>query len=257
MSKEVEYGPDIRSHVQFGYGTYTSPPRVDNIKPDDERLISLARILGWSHGCPVAKKVTDPANQEYGPIRMIEGYSEVNHMFSTMISDRVKVFNPNLNQALKRPIKRLEGEEIERLGEGQVGNHEPESVPLSYLTEMAPMTAIYGYACPRVLIELDRVFEGSSVDIWHPLMRGALWDAKSLPHLLILLTNRVFKKGVKPEKVLQHTLALEVLEEENCRSAYIDLAQRLERDAPEVHRFYLGLSSEEKKKLGIAEIPSL
>lgn len=57
------------------------------------------------------------------------------------------------------------------------------------------------------------------------------------------------------EALLGHIFDAGVLREENCRTAYQEIATELSKKSPELLKFYLGLIASEKEVLGIAEIP--
>lgn len=242
---EVIFGADKRDSV-FGYGTYISPYIIKGLSI--EGRAGIARDLGWSGGCPVAKSLTNPSNQEFGPDRMIKRYSETNQWFSIII--RRAENNRKLREELLKPIPRLKGEEpIE-------GKYEPESVPLSYLTQMAPMTSIYGYAAPRLLLEIQKPSsDRSTTEQRIDLISRATLFSYTPQEMLVLLTKEAVKLGADPVQVLGHVLSREVLDEENCRMGFIKLAEALQKDAPDVHKVYNRLSPSQKAERGIAEIP--
>lgn len=243
-----EYGPDKWKGHLFGFGTYHFGQQP--IPKDRLQVLKTARLLGWSSGCPIAAELTNSQNTQYGPSVMLQRYDEVNQWF-TLITKIAKDEDYLLYQQLTTPTLRLPGE--------PVGKHEHQSVPGSHLEQISPMSCIYGYATPRVVITLTTLETiptragrtMRAVDVAKRMVKKAQTPAE----LLALTAEKTALIGVEPTQVLQHTLAQGVLEEENCRTAYINLANFLEDKAPNLMRAYLGLTTTEKTDLKIAEIP--
>ena len=233
---EIQYGSEVRNGVKFGYGTWFSEPIPMGTLANQ---ITDARLLGWSHGCPLAMELTDPSNPDYGPLKIARRYAEVNGMFRHIIN-QAEFYNPSLIEQMLTPLQRSENE--------PVGKHEPESVPMSYLNQMAPMVKVEGYASPRVVLLMKRVNERQDI------IRMSLLRSTNPQDLLVNLSALAVGFFADPLQVLQHTLSADVLSEENCLSAYTSLAEVLERMAPSLHRIYLGLSTKEKVEAGIAVI---
>ncbi|MDO8498682.1 MAG: hypothetical protein Q7S44_02760 [bacterium] len=244
----AEYDHEIRGGHLFGYGTYYLLTKEAISTP--EAIYNTALLLGWSHGCPIARELCDPANRDYGPQRMVKRYREVNAWFCRLsqIAQRENLY---LHYLLTHPVTRRVGEPI--------GKCEKESVPPSHQRQIAPMTTIWGYATPRVVIEVERL---KSVREWERTQRvyelalEQVKEAHSPLELLVSTSKAALLQGVRAVDILKHTLAVEVLTTENCSQTYIHLAQFLERTVPNLMSDYLGLGFEERKSLGIAEIPS-
>lgn len=246
---EVEYSKsEYRGGHKFGRGTRYKIQQLGREKTLEE-IVEETQLVGWSHGCPITRELTSP-NSPYSPEWMLERYASVNEWFTSICNIAQKT-NPSLYRLLRRSVPRFPDE--------PVGKHEPFSVPLRHLTHIVPMDMPWGYASPRLPIEIIRL-GGNKVDKTeqaYSIMTDAIQHSQTPRQLLTILSEKVILAGVDPINVLEHTLAAGILQEVNCRREYIHLAEELERNAPTVMNVYINLGSAEKTKLEIAEIPFL
>ena len=234
----VEYGADLREGYLFGHGQYCGAKPANNTPV---AMVAEALKLGWSNGCPRARFLT-----ERDPERMMIRYVRTNQWFTAVLNLILYRYhnshNPDLYLWLAFPKRRREDE--------PVGLHEPLSVPKSHLEQISPMSAIAGYATPRILLE---VLDQSRPDT---LREAVIKTGQEPMHFLAHLSETAVRMGAKPERVLHHVYAQGVLDEENCRWAYVDLAEKLERYAPTVWKTYENLPQSQRLELAIAEIPA-
>ncbi len=240
---------DYRNGHRFGFGTYSLSDHEThqlNLTRDTEVVRQTALNLAWSHGCPIALELTDPANTEYGPIAMAKRYSEVNQWFRYIQAKGKR--NPFLCRGLTVPTLRLANE--------PVGHYEEESVPPSHKTHIAPMTGIVGYALPRIFIES---INAQTRRYWdepeHLRLPYLISKSQRVDELLARLSESTFiYTKARATSILHHTLAVGVLTEENCRTAFENLANQLSEHAPFLMREYNHLSPTDKQAHGIAEL---
>lgn len=140
MNTSVD-APNQKYGLEFGSGSF-----VGSLPDDffDYSAADQARALGWAHGCPIVEELLASDQPGCGSEAMRSRYAEVN-FWSGFMSDTVKALNPHLHHLLITPMPRYENQSPK--------HYEPESVPASYLAEMAPMDTLVGYALPRVMIE--------------------------------------------------------------------------------------------------------
>ncbi len=204
--------------------------------------------MGWSHACVIALQLTDPANPDYGPDKMLKRYGETNFWFGYFISQAAEI-NPSLSFDMKSSVLRLPYE--------PVGVHETQSIPDEHVTQLAPMARIYGYAIPRVLIEAMGRDKQRSPDRALNAIRAldeVIKVSETPAELLALLSEKAIAFGADAKKILGHVLPAGVLQEENCFYDYGETAQELEANAPNVWAVYLSMSRYERSAAGIATI---
>lgn len=241
---DAEYGPNRKYGIAFGSGNFIR--RDDLTKLPEDQIRTLALKLGWANGCPVVRELSDPSNTQFGPLSMAQRYNETNRWFK-FISSYYERPTRSISSSLRVPILRHPDE--------PVGKHEPKSVPMLHLTQISPMSRIHGYALPRVFIELLSLRRHGSYPV--DFIHNAIARSSNPDTLLSKLSLSVVAKGgVEPVSVLQHLFPAGLLAEENCRRAYISLAESLNHFAPDLVDEYLGLSTSEKANLEIADIPS-
>lgn len=240
MTEHQEYA--IRDEIPFGEGTFSSVLTEDHSIED---LRQRALILGWSHGCPIALELTDPKNPEYGPVTMMRRYAEVNRWFQIIIKQGEEV-NPKLTQTLVSAKQRLTPE--------PVGKYEVLSVPTFHLAQMAPMATPYGYALPRVVIEMLRQGPIETNTEVIALVRKNLVISQTPYELLARMSQTVITRHANPLAVLSHCLSPGILQEENCGSIFNKIGKALSIYAPDLWRDYTGLSNEEKSTADILNI---
>lgn len=237
-STETKHQPEVKDGYPFGYGRYYKLEPTDTTA---EAIQEEAFRLGWSNGCPRARFYV--LESTYGADWMMRRYAETNLWFVLATNSVHHRFNnPQLYNMLALSKARLPDE--------PVGVYEELSVPRSHLIRISPMSAIEGYSTPRILLEIP---EETRIEA---LRRAVILTGKEPSHFLAHLSQVTLDHGASPEKVLHHVYAQGVLEEENCRSAYRDLAESLERFAPTVWNTYIQLPQSQRLELAIAEIPA-
>lgn len=232
----MEYGPDIRYTHPFGHGIYSEVNPRDS---SPEAIMEEALKLGWSNGCPRVRHYI--MESPHGADWMMRRYAEVNRLFNAILDlVRFHFKNDGVYNLLSIPKER-------RMDE-PVGKHEPLSVPRSHLTVISPMSAIEGYSTPRILLELS---ESKTDALREALVRTGHEPWNFLAHLSEIAVT----SGAEPARVLSHVYHQGVLEEENTRLSYVQLAQTLEQHAHIVWRIYENLPDGLKKEFEIADIP--
>lgn len=239
-----------RNDIRFGFGELKLPPkRYQNLDPEKAKAYALE--LGWSNGCPVARELTDPTNEEYGPHKMIERYAQTNWWFDWITRWESRRTNRRLYDQLTTVTERSSDE--------PVGKHEAISVPGLHLTHMFPMSHPVGYALPRVVIEETgrgsmetRANKQEMID----KLEAFIMISHSPSELLARVSGSVAAPYVtdNPVAVLSHALSSGVMEEENCPSQFAQIMTQMETHSPDLLRVYIGLSDQEKIAAGIAII---
>lgn len=225
----------------FGLGINTDP---DSPKNSPESKFEKGRRLAWSNGCPVALELLGP-NSPYGIDYMLQRYAETNLGFRVSVNRAKSLKNWAVYDLLTTSRVRLLDE--------PVGKHEPFSVPRSHLWEISPMSAIEGYATPRILIEVSGEYDDRN-----RLLDQAIRTTGEEPWFFLAnLAELAVSMGAQPEKVLHHAYAKGVLEEENCFTAYRNVASAFARKAPTVFRTLESLTPNQREELAVAELPKL
>jgi hypothetical protein len=123
-----------------------------------------------------------------------------------------------------------------------------------HFREMSPLSTLWGYALPRVFIEMagrednrtpERYFQ--AIDILEETVK----TSSSQVELLAKLSEAAYVSGINPKAILGHTLEPGILKEENCRTMYREVISSLKENAPNLWRYYESLSSDERDKAGI------
>lgn len=246
MATEYQ-GSDIRAGRVFGDGTLLGDRGENFLSKNQppEKIRQQALELAWSHGCPIPNELIPL----YGAREIRNRYGECNFWYKSWILPRTRELNPELHKMLAKPFSRLINE--------PVGKHEPVSVPGSHLEQMSMMSTPWGYALPRVLIEQfgrcdsrnrDRVMKG--LDVLDEVIKNSVTPMQ----FVAKLSEAVVLTDADPHKVLGHTLAREILEEENCSNLLNVLVSILNMEAPTLMQAYWKLNTQERKNLGIIEI---
>lgn len=204
----------------------------DKLMPRD-----LARKLGDVAGCPVVERLTDPENDAAGrgPDAMIERYAEVAFWHGRIV-ETVREANPELALELTQSVERKEGD-MEKMYA-----YDHASIPDDHFERMSPIGTLYGYALPRVLIEAIRGKDGSddSTDAVQDRLVRALealdTAAKTSdnPYDLTAKLAGAVANDADSDKVLSHVLPIGWLDEHGAQWMFDNMAQALERNAPEV-----------------------
>jgi len=233
-----------RQSLEFGHGSFVggimADPQFFNLPARDQ-----ARVMGWVASCPVVEELTDPANPNpgRGPEIMIERYGQVNFWFG-YIADEVEKLNPTLHDQLMVNIPRLKDE--------PVGKYEPESIPPTYLTEIAPMSTLAGYALPRLFTEQIGIGKNLTdkevrqrYATAHASLQHAAKRAATPNELLAIMAEDIAQSDVEPQKVLSLILPAGWLAEHNAITMLEDFKQSLAELAPNLWHEYAKLSASE------------
>lgn len=241
----VEYGPDKRYGVPFGEGRESLLTLKLSFNSEDQIIEGILR-LGWSNGCPVARELTGP-NSPYGAEYMLRRYSETNYWFREAVS-LARKHNRAVFDLLSRPRMRLPDEEV--------GKHEPLSVPRSHLWRISPMSSLEGYATSRVLIGVKSQHFLLLDSKAYAVLIDCLAVAGDEPwHFLAILSEKAVHSTFEPEIILHHVYPQGILEEQNCRTTYLNIARSLEMKAPTIWRALINLPQSQREDLAIAKIP--
>lgn len=251
---QIEYGPDYKYGFEagrFGFGQMTGNFSTEY---PEEVKVSRARKLGWAHGCPTAIEVID----KYGVDWITQRYSSCNFWFNWVTMEaRVKaqLGKPKLYQQLTTPTLRLPQEPLKE--------HSPLCVPESHKTVISPMSGLFGYAIPRLIIlKKDALsgttrFEDREREAIN-LMRTSIDESASLKVLTASLVKELYgSSGIEPIELFSHALPQGILDEENCHTTYGEFADQLIKTIPQAVKFYQELTPAQKAEKGIADVPAL
>lgn len=234
----IEYGLDIRHGRVFGIGTLIGDNNDAFFKKDVAYQVAE---LGWSNGCPRREEVV----RQYGLDWTRSRYAETNFWFK-YIYKLAEVVNLTLYDQLVQVKSRLPGE--------PVGKHEPQSVPQSHLEQIYPMSGLYGYALPRVLIE--QIGQGDNRS--QPRLLRALGileeivaDSATPGELLARLADQATSADADPRATLSHILPAGILDEENCKATINKFASDLQTHTPALWALYKNLTFQEKEGLSL------
>ncbi len=234
---------------EFGTGSFLREAHDSDFL--DMTVIEQAKLVGWANGCPVVNELTDPENTSpgRGPENMLPRYAQVNFWFG-QIRRAVGEVNPELHNQLMAPVQRLDAE--------PAGDHEIESVPITYLTEMSPMGTLVGYALPRLFVkqlgEKDQSAEEAQdrLELGLIVLDNAIPKASTPEQLLALVAEGLSQADVPPFVVLSSVLSTGWLKEHNAVSLLDKFKAALQENAPTLWDHYSHLSEDEKSKFNIA-----
>ena len=250
MPRRAEQSFDPFQSKDFGRGRVVgNDHRLLDLYMNPKTRKKFLRATAWAHACPIPDEVSD----EFGVEWTIERYLECNFVWGHIL-DVAKQHNPQLYEKLSQPMRR-------RLNE-PMGKHEQSRVPKDHTAFMSPLSTVYGYALPRVFLEIAGRGKKRTQERYVYAMESlesAIKDSQEPTELLARLTNAARTNPVvrtKSTTLLNHVLPTGVLTEENSLHLYEEMIQMLQRYAPVVFRAYHRLSPEEKKKMGLADVRS-
>jgi len=239
MGKELD---KFLTPESFGRGTFMGDdPTIMDLSSED-RL----RVSAWRQSCPMPGKVSGQYGLEWTRRR----YDECDFVFKSIICETASRVNPELYNLLVSSTVRLPDE--------PVGYFEPGTVPESHFSEMSPLSTLWGYALPRVFIEIAGRGDGRTAERYFQAMDTVEKVAKVSKdpiELLARLSEAAYESGVDPKEILGHTLEPGILKEENCRTMYREVIAALREKAPRLWAYYESLSSGERGKAGILPNP--
>jgi hypothetical protein len=233
-----------RNGREFGKGTLLGDNSDDFFnKPIDEQVMEI----GWSHACPVVSEVV----AKYGPEWTLKRYAECNFVFG-LIVESAKDSNPDLYKQLTKPVARLENE---KPGEGHFN---PKLVPTeTFYSEMSPLSTPWGYAMPRAIIEevgrgknneertQERILKALDV------IEKTVKMSKSPVELLVNMAEEVSKLDADPKAVLSHVLSADMLQEEVCKTIFVEIKREIDESAPTLRKTYDSMSKAERETEGM------
>lgn len=222
----------------FGTGTLLGDAGIHFFQEPVEKQVYE---MGWSHACPVVDRVV----QKYEPEWAVRRYAECNFIFGLVV-ESAKDLNPKLAKLLEKPTKRIKYEEP---GEG---NYNPDLVPESFHSEMAPLSTPWGYAIPRVLIEQMGRGDNNKDRTQEKMLKALNLIDKSVKtshtpiELLVKLAESVANLDANPETVLYHTLSVDILREEGCRNLFGEIMRKIDKHAPTLRKTYNSMTPQER-----------
>ena len=201
------------------------------------------RILGWSHACPVVPDVINYYSQgkslEDGTKLAIGRYAECNFIYGVVV-ETAKRSNEGLYKLLTTSVERKDDE--------VVGNYIKGFVPKDHDLDMSPLSTLWGYALPRVLLELMGP-NRETVSVVKALnLLDAVVEISTTPEELVI---RLAEQTEDKKTALSHLFSKGVYLEENCEMMAVKMFELMYYEAPELLKTYQGLTSQEKADLEI------
>lgn len=223
----------------FGRGTFLgNDASIDDLSPENRLIVSA-----WRHACPRRNEVS----RKYGTEWTRQRYDECDFVFSSLIVEHSRN-KPGLYQQLTASVKRLLGEPM--------GYHEDNTVPEFHKSEMSPLSTPWGYALPRIFIEQsgrgkERNWEryDKALDI----LDEAIYLSDTPIELLANLGKLAVDGDAKVDAVVNHIFEAGILDEENCRTMYNQIAEMIQQKAPKLWTYYSSLSIEKRRSEGLIE----
>ena len=221
------------------------------------------RQMGWSQACPIVPEVIKEYGKSWkkehpeasrkevkqkGEEMARQRYAECNFVFG-MITEAAKVGNPDLYEKLLTPSPRVDDE--------RVGIYYRGYVPKTHSEELSPLSTLWGYALPRVILEqmgrgenneernAERVIEAMK------MIDEEVRVARNPEELVAKVAERAVNGSTDPKAILGHLLSTGVYEEENCREMAITIYQAMRDFSPKLTEVYDALSRTDKGTLGI------
>lgn len=231
----------------FGHGSFVGSVMADPTFYD-QPLRDQARAVGWAAGCPIVLELIDPTNNDSGrgPEAMLNRYGEVSFWFGQIVRTAEEL-NPDLHNQLTSNVPRQEGEDPLKF--------EIESIPITHLDRMSPLSTITGFALPRVLIEQFGTTQNlSREEVQTRLVKGmnalerAVTEARTPAELLAMTAEDLIVSGhTQSSKALKHMLGQGWMDEHNAQSMIDELKSTMQDKAPVLWSVYSALSEEEKR----------
>lgn len=240
-------------------GTFTGWEKDFLELPLEEQVLRL----GWSHACPVVEDVIqaygnawakDHPNalpseiREQGLLMTRARYAECNFVFGLVLESARKL-NPALFEQLESPVERLPGELF--------GIPDSKFVPDSTKKMMAPLSTLWGYALPRVIIEEMGRGENNKFRTPGRMLKSlnmidqAVKSSKDPIVLVVKLAEMAAKNEGDPKEILSHLLSAGILKEENCKTMFKEVVKTMHKRAKILSKVYDLLSPEEFKDFDI------
>lgn len=235
---------EVRSAV---FGSLWTPGKnnfFNDLSPK-QQLAALAR----RDACTTPSEVVGTYGQEW----TIDRYTQCN-LVGGLIMDQAKIQNPVLHAELTQ-------HRLRKKDEAPAG-FESQAVPADYKKVIYAGAKPVLYAASRVLIEgFGRVPPGEvwpiigsprvqeSMDVLYETLQTAKKPAEFLAKLS---RGMVGIRGVSVDAVLGHVLAVE-LTQENAKTEIKQVVRALQKHAPDLWWYYVGLSPKEIKSGGMLD----
>lgn len=209
---------------------------------------SLQELLAVYHACPIPAAVAKyyAATGADGHLAGFNRYNECN-IVTARLWNLVANRNPGLYHELTSWKKRKATESVGHFEEGRV--------PLEHLTELSPLSTIFGYAISRIIIEIMNFNkkEGfSQENVWE-LLPTYIDYTDDPERLLALLSNFAIAVGVSPTIVFHHIFAQGIMDEEGTSGDFRKLKDALDGVDSKVMKLYGGLDPNVRVKNGILQ----
>lgn len=214
--------------------------------------LEKALDLGWSEGCPVAVTLTRETEEGgRGALLMARRYGEIN-FWSGYIT---RVLQEQKRDDLLRNLPGC----FKRFSDEPIGKHD-EGWPPEELQEFMFLIP-HAYSLPRLLINYINGARDTTIDEKQERMAIAVdcvervsSNAENLDALLVNLTLQLVRHGGNIHTLLKTMISQGKLDEDNCKWAYQSIVREMKNTTPELYVTYQKISSEERARLGIADI---
>lgn len=245
-----------RHHVKFGGGHL--PPTSSFF---DLPLLVQTYIMEYAQGCAVPTESIVNNGESF----MLMRSGETNAVFG-VIKARAKELNPCLYHKIRKPKRRLLTEprphNIKDKTKPPVITHERYATPRKNKDYIYPMQRIYGYAAPRILIEImgrglkrTQLMSVQALNILDKVLKNK--QVNSLSTFTAILSNEAIKNGANPVDILSHVLTKGILNEQGCKKDYQQLAEDLKKHAPKLWQIFLDLDPKTRMENGIIHISDI
>lgn len=231
-----------RENLQFGHGDAKSAILEPNFsaQPIDEQ----ARVFGWANGCPVVEELISVRGAE----KMVPRYREVNMWFRRTRHELQKL-KPKEEWLTTAPSRM-----------GDVGKHEPDSVPDWHRTNIPPMGTLVGYSLPRLLVEQSATGLGvpekegrRRTGVALDALKEGVQKGRSVEEVMAVTAEQIRRSGdLEPEVILQRILPAGWLVEHPEQLMVQRFKNALSKESRELWRLYESLTPKAKKALELA-----
>lgn len=212
--------------------------------------LAQALALAWSDGCPIALRLCREQEQGgRGADVMVQRYGAVN-FWGGMIK---KTFNELRRTDLTRQFTQ---QKLRRSNE-QMGTHDEAWIPEEL--EGRLLITPEGYSLPRIMIayiEEGKTPQEKAQRVTNALtaLEKSAQDGKTIKEVMIKVAQSLIKQGGNVITLLRNMLPQGKVDEDNVYTEYRETLRIIQKIAPELYKAYMSLSSEEKQKVGMANI---
>lgn len=209
---------------------------------------SLQELLAIYHACPIPEAVAKyyAATGVDGHLAGFNRYNECN-----IITARLWHLVADRNPALYHKLTSWKNRNVNE----PVGHFENGRVPQEHLSELSPLSTIFGYAISRIIIEIMNFNkkEGFSQENVWKLLPTYIDRTDDPEKLLALLSNYAISIGVSPTIVFHHIFAQGIMDEECTSNDFRALRDALNGVDPNVMKIYGDLNSDVRARNGILQ----